>query len=113
MRLRKFPLELRLASLLHDVGKPRSRQWKDDPSGEKTLNGKKGDWTFYQHQYIGEKLTVEALDRLKFPRKTIEKIALLVREHMFVYDPEMVTARGVRRLVSRVGEKMLMICCWL
>jgi len=102
---KKFPLELRLASLLHDVGKPRSRQWKDDPRGEKTLNGKKGDWTFYQHQYIGEKMTVEALDRLKFPRKMIEKIALLVREHMFVYDPEMVTARGVRRLVSRVGAE--------
>ena len=102
---KKFPLELRLASLLHDVGKPRSRQWKDDPRGEKTLNSKKGDWTFYQHQYIGEKMAVETLDRLKFPRQTIEKIALLVREHMFVYDPEMVTARGVRRLVSRVGAE--------
>ncbi|MDP2696209.1 MAG: HD domain-containing protein [bacterium] len=100
----KFPLTLRLASLLHDVGKPRSRQWRDDPRGEKTQDGKKGDWTFYQHQYIGERIVAQTLGRLKYPRKMIEDIALLVREHMFVYDPEMVTPRGVRRLVSRVGS---------
>jgi len=109
-----FPLELRLASLLHDVGKPQSRVWKADPQGEKTREGRKGDWTFYQHQYIGEKIVLEMLDRLHFPRKMIEKIALLVREHMFVYDPEIitekgvkqgVTERGVRRLVRRVGSE--------
>lgn len=100
-----FPLELRLASLLHDVGKSRVRVWKNDPRGEKTYRGKKGDWTFYQHQYVGEKMAVEILDRLHFPKKMIEKIALLVREHMFSYDPEVVTENGVRRLVRRVGAE--------
>lgn len=98
-----FSLELRLASLLHDVGKPRSRAWKNDIRGEKTFRGKKGDWTFYQHQYIGEKLSLDILDRFRFSKKTIEQVALLVREHMFVYDPEMVTDKGVRRLIRRVG----------
>lgn len=100
-----FPLELRIASLLHDVGKPRTRAWKDDPRGSKTRAGKKGDWTFYQHQYVGEKMAIRMLDRLRLPRKLIEKVALLVREHMFVYDPELVTERGVRRLLRRVGPE--------
>ncbi|MEK9186686.1 MAG: HD domain-containing protein [Patescibacteria group bacterium] len=100
-----FPLELRIASLLHDVGKPRTRVFKSDSRGAKTYRGKKGDWTFYQHQYAGEKMAVEILDRLKFPKKMIEEIALLVREHMFVYDPELVTEKGVRRLVNRVGPE--------
>jgi len=102
---KNLPIELRLASLLHDVGKPKTRIWKDDPRGEKTLKGKKGDWTFYQHQYVGEKMAIKMLDRLRFQKKMIEKIALLVREHMFVYDPELVTERGVRRLLRRVGSE--------
>ena len=102
---KNFSLELRIASLLHDVGKARTRVWKDDPEGEKIREGVKGDWTFYQHQYVGERLTLEALDRLHFSRRLSEKVALLVREHMFVYDPEIVTERGVRRLVRRVGPE--------
>ncbi len=101
----KFPLHLRLAALLHDVGKPRSRGWKPTPKGTRENKGAKGEWTFYQHQYIGEKLTVEALDRLKFAKKDIEQVALLVREHMFSFDAEIGTARGARRFVNRVGQE--------
>ena len=43
-------------------------------------------------------MAVEILDRLKYPKEMIEKIALLIREHMFVYDPETVTDAGARRL---------------
>lgn len=98
-----FPLHLRIASLLHDVGKPKSRGWKVGPKGSRTNKGEKGEWTFYQHQYIGEKIVIPMLDRLKFPKKDIEKIALLVREHMFAFDAEIGTARGARRFVNRVG----------
>jgi len=80
-----FPLHLRLASLLHDVGKVRTREWKSDSRGEKMVR--------------------DIMNRLKFPKEMTGKVALLVREHMFVYDPEVVTERGVRRLVSRVGEE--------
>ena len=61
-------------SLLHDVGKPRSKKG-DGP-----------DSTFYQHEYIGAKMAVKALDRLRFSREFVEKVAHLVRRHMFFYD---------------------------
>jgi poly(A) polymerase/tRNA nucleotidyltransferase (CCA-adding enzyme) len=88
-----FPLDLRLASLLHDVGKP------------KTKRGEGINSTFYGHQVVGERMAVKILDRLRFPKDVIEKVGLLVREHMFVYDPETVTLSGVRRLIARVGKE--------
>ncbi len=88
---KSFPLDLRIASLLHDVGKPRTKR------------GEGVDSTFYGHQVVGERMVLEVMDRLRFPRNLAEKVALLVREHMFVYDPETVTLAGVRRLIRRVG----------
>jgi poly(A) polymerase/tRNA nucleotidyltransferase (CCA-adding enzyme) len=86
-----YPLEIRIAALLHDVGKPRSKQ------GE----GKYA--TFYQHEYIGAKMTTKALDRLRFPKDFIEKVTHLVRTHMFYYNTGEVSDAGVRRLVKRMG----------
>ncbi len=100
-----YSLLVRMAALLHDVGKPKSRTWQDDPDGEKTQNGKKGDWTFYQHQYIGERMALQALDRLRFPKQFTEKVAQLVRHHMFNYAVGEVTEAGVRRLLARVGPE--------
>ena len=54
---------------------------------------------------LGSKFTINILQRLKFPRKIIEKTALLVRNHMFVYGVDEVTEAGVRRLLRRVGLK--------
>ena len=102
---KNFLLELRLASLLHDVGKPKSRQWKNTLTGKKTRAGKKGDWTFYGHEVIGAKQAVAILERLKYSKDIIEHVSLLVYEHMFVYDPDVVTLSGVRRLLSRVGSE--------
>ncbi|MDP3999408.1 MAG: HD domain-containing protein [bacterium] len=90
---KNHPFEVRLAALLHDVGKPRSKEG-DGP-----------DSHFYAHQTIGEKMALKMLDRLHFSRDVIERVALLVKEHMFVYDPESVTPAGVRRLVRRVGPE--------
>ena len=88
-------LEVRIAALLHDAGKPRSKR------------GEGPDCTFYGHQVVGERLALEILGRLHFPKEMTERIALLVREHMFVYDPETVTDAGARRLVRRVGKENL------
>ena len=88
-----YSFDVRLAALLHDVGKPRSKR------------GTGPDSTFYGHEVIGAKLAARALERLHFSKKEIEKISLLVRAHMFNYDPNVVTDASVRRLIAKVGEE--------
>lgn len=102
---KNYSLVVRIASLLHDVGKPATRAWKDDPRGKKVRNGKKGDWTFYGHQVVGARMARTMLQRLHVANEIIDQVHLLVYEHMFVYDPEVVTLAGVRRLLARVGSE--------
>ena len=90
---RKFGLEVRLAALLHDIAKPQVKQ------------GQGPEATFYNHDHLGSKLTLNILSRLKFSKKIIEKTAHLVRNHMFVYGVDEVTEAGVRRLLRRVGPE--------
>ncbi|MCR4284028.1 MAG: CCA tRNA nucleotidyltransferase [Parcubacteria group bacterium] len=90
-----FPLNIRLAALLHDVGKPKSRR-RDE---------KKKDFTFYGHDVIGGKMSVKILARLKFPKKDIDTIAKLVRYHLFFSDVEQITLSAVRRIVRNVGPE--------
>jgi poly(A) polymerase/tRNA nucleotidyltransferase (CCA-adding enzyme) len=90
---RKYNLEVRLAALLHDIAKPQTKR------------GKGPDATFYNHDQLGAKFAINILQRLKFPKKTIGKVALLVRNHMFVYNVDEVTEAGVRRLLRRVGPE--------
>jgi len=84
-------LEVRLASLLHDIGKPQTK----GGSGKAT--------TFYNHQYAGAKITRQILSRLRFSRETIDKTVLLVQNHMFYYNVDEVGEAGVRRVVRKVG----------
>ena len=88
-----YSLAVRMASLLHDVGKPRSKA------------GDGAHSTFYNHEYVGAKMAVKALDRLHFPREFVEDVAHLVRSHMFYYNVGDVTAHGVRRFLARVGPE--------
>lgn len=84
-------LEVRLASLFHDIGKP------------KTKGGSGKETTFYNHQYAGAKITKGILNRLKFSRAVIDKTILLVRNHMFYYNVDEVGEAGVRRVIRNVG----------
>lgn len=88
-----YSFEVRLAALLHDAGKPRAKK------------GEGPDCTFYGHEFIGGRMAAEMLARLHFSKREIEKIALLVRSHMFQYDPNTVTDASVRRLVTKVGPE--------
>ena len=88
-----YSLLVRMASLLHDVGKPKSKRG-DGP-----------DSTFHGHEVIGAKMTVKILDRLRFPKDFIEQCAHLVRQHLFYYNVGEVTEAGVRRMLRRVGPE--------
>lgn len=90
---KKYALAVRLASLLHDVGKPRSKRGAGKYS------------TFYGHEMIGAKMTARILTRLKFSKELAEKIIKLVRWHLFYYNVGEVTESSVRRLVANIGKE--------
>jgi poly(A) polymerase/tRNA nucleotidyltransferase (CCA-adding enzyme) len=83
---------LRMAALLHDIGKPRARAV--DPEGRPT---------FYEHERISAAMTEEILTRLKLPNAVVKDVSHLVAHHMFNYQEEWSDA-AVRRLIARVGE---------
>lgn len=88
-----WSLEVRLASLLHDVGKPKVKRGEG-------LNS-----TFYGHEVVGAYMTKRILTRLKFPKKQTEKIANLIRYHLFYYNVDEVTESSIRRLVKNIGKE--------
>ena len=90
---RGFNKYVRLAALLHDVAKPRVKK------------GEGPDATFYNHEIVGAKMVCQILGRLRFPKKDIEKIAKLVRYHLFYYNVGEVGESSVRRLLRRVGRE--------
>jgi len=86
-------IELRLAALLHDVGKPRVLQVDTD-----------GRPTFHAHEHVSEEMTEQILLRLKLPTAVVKRVSRLVANHMFNYQQEWTDA-AVRRLIARVGEE--------
>ena len=92
---KEWPLDVRLAALLHDIGKPATRAHSEE----------KGDWTFYGHDMVSARMAKKILSDLKLPKETIHKVVLLVRWHMFFSDPDLVTLAAVRRLIARVGKE--------
>ncbi|MCF7835592.1 MAG: CCA tRNA nucleotidyltransferase [Candidatus Marinimicrobia bacterium] len=90
-----YSLEVRLAALLHDVGKPRVKK------------GNGPEATFYNHEVVGARMTAQILSKLRYPKKFIEKVALLVRWHLFFSDTEVITLSAVRRIVRNVGKESI------
>lgn len=91
---KKYPLHIRLAALLHDISKPKTRK--------RSENGQ--DWTFYGHEVVGERVTRKIMQRLKFPTEITDRVSKLVRWHMFFSDTEQITHSAVRRLIANVGR---------
>ena len=85
---------VRLAGLLHDVGKPRTRRVVE------------GEGTFYGHERVGATMTRDMLDRLRFSHPERDRVTRLVAEHMFHYTPEWSDA-AVRRFLRRVGPDLV------
>ncbi len=90
---KEWPLEIRLAALLHDIGKPPTRRWSDE----------KKDWTFHGHEVVGAKMAKKIMRDLRLPSETIEIVTSLIRWHMFFSDPDQVTLSAVRRTIANVG----------
>jgi len=95
-----FSLDVRLAALFHDVGKPSVREL--DASG----GGIHAVWTFYRHEEVSANMSRKILNRLRFPNAVIEKVCHLIKEHMFHYTDDWSDA-AVRRFIARAGENNL------
>jgi tRNA nucleotidyltransferase (CCA-adding enzyme) len=83
---------VRLAALLHDIGKPETK-----------AIGADGIATFYGHEALSAREAAEVMRRLRFPNATTDEVAHLVRQHMFFYEDSWTDA-AVRRFLARVGE---------
>lgn len=85
------PIE-RVAALLHDVGKPKTRAHSD----------KTEDWTFYNHERVGAKMADRWLRDYRFSNGEREKVVNLVENHLICYSRDWSDA-AVRRFIRRVG----------
>jgi poly(A) polymerase len=87
----------RLAALMHDVGKPRTRRFVEG-----------GQVTFHHHDVVGAKLTRARLQALRFPTETIDAVSKLVELHLRFHgygDGEW-TDSAVRRYVRDAGDQL-------
>lgn len=78
---------VRLAALLHDIGKPATF----------------AEGHFLGHDSVGAELAGAFLDRLREPRAVRDRVVALVRQHMFSYESNWSDA-AVRRFIAKVGE---------
>jgi poly(A) polymerase len=87
-------LVLRLAALMHDVGKPKTRRFE-----------KGGGVSFHHHEVVGAKLTRARLQALRFPKDVVEGVSRLVELHLRFhgYGTGAWTDAAVRRYVADAG----------
>jgi tRNA nucleotidyltransferase (CCA-adding enzyme) len=96
------PLQVRLAALLHDAGKPESAWEGPDGRMHFYANAERGKRS---HEEIGADLVSRVLGRLRYPAKLRQQVRRIVREHMFaVPDPH--DAVKARRFLHRYGDDL-------
>jgi tRNA nucleotidyltransferase (CCA-adding enzyme) len=83
----------RLAGLLHDLGKPRTR----------ALSDKTQDYTFYNHEQVGAGMAEVWLKRYRFSNEQCQRVVHLVRHHLVCYSDDW-SDGAVRRFMRRVGS---------
>lgn len=87
---------LRLAALLHDIGKPATRRFE------------RGGVTFHHHDVVGAKLARKRLRELRFDNDTIKRVSRLVELHLrfFGYSDQQWSDSAVRRYVRDAGDEL-------
>lgn len=85
-------LHLRLAALLHDIGKPLT--FSEDENGIH----------FYGHELIGAEIAQNILQRLTFSKQLQNQVSLLIKYHMYQVHPHS-TDKAIRRLIHAVGKE--------
>ncbi|MDQ3008810.1 MAG: HDIG domain-containing protein [bacterium] len=81
---------VRLATLLHDIAKPATSQTTQNQI------------TFYNHEVIGARVAKAIAERLRLSKRDANRIFVLVRQHMFYYQPENTDA-AIRRMMRKIG----------
>ena len=84
-------LTLRLAALFHDVGKPNTLSVDEE-----------GERHFYDHATISEQIAKKALTELKHDNKTINKVCLLIQDHMFDFN---ISNKTIRKMLGKHGKE--------
>jgi poly(A) polymerase len=91
-------LVLRLAALLHDIGKPRTRRFEPD-----------GRVSFHHHELVGAKLVRRRLTAMRYPRAVVDQVSELVALHLRFhgYAGGEWTDSAVRRYVRDAGPELV------
>ncbi|GMO46121.1 MAG: HD domain-containing protein [Termitinemataceae bacterium] len=92
---KEYPQTVRLASLFHDIGKPKAAKLGADDI-----------WTFYNHEKYSCEITNTIMINLKYPNAVREEVLHLIKEHMFNYE-DCWSDAAVRRFIARCGEAYL------
>ncbi|MEO7422690.1 MAG: CCA tRNA nucleotidyltransferase [Ornithinibacter sp.] len=88
-------LVLRLAALLHDIGKPATRRFETA-----------GGVSFHHHEVVGAKLAAKRMRALRFDKETIKAVTRLVELHLRFhgYGEGQWTDSAVRRYITDAGD---------
>ncbi len=88
---------LRLAALLHDIGKPRTRRFEDD-----------GRVSFHHHEVVGARMTRKRMQALRFSGEMIDDVSKLVELHLRFhgYGTGEWSDSAVRRYVRDAGDQL-------
>ncbi len=92
----KPQLHLRLAALLHDIGKPATAVLQEE-----------GWYVFPEHHVKGTEIGRDILKRLHYSNQMIDVVTKLIENHMFYYRPGIDSAAVLRKLIGKVGVEQI------